>query len=322
MDIIGNITKAAADATKGLGDAAAAAGKGIADAASVAGKGVKDAANTAGKGVTDVANAAGKGVADAANAAGEAIGGAADAVKKAIPGGDNSPISETQIRELLDLCYEKSLNGIPSVSKSVDELANDYLSKYDDVNDAARSLINMQLIKNTTSGALSGLTGVLALPVALAAIPANISNVLYVQMRMVAALAKMGGYDLKSDQVQTMIYVCMTGSAAGDLFKDAGVKVAGKLAKGAIEKIPGTVCTKINQAVGFRLVTKFGQTGVVNLGKLVPVAGAVVGGAFDFTSTRVIANVAYERFIGDAKGDVVDDETVRIIESNAQSQCE
>lgn len=298
MNIADNIAKAAADATKGLGDIAASAGKGIADAAS----------------------SAGKGVADAASAAGEAIGGAADAVKKTLPGGENSPISETQISELLDLCYEKSLDGVPNVSKSVDELVNDYLSRYDDVNDAARSLINMQLIKNTTSGALSGLSGVLALPLTLASIPANITNVLYVQMRMVAALAKMGGYDLKSDQVQTMIYVCMTGSAASDLFKEAGMKVAGKLAQGAIEKIPGAVCTKINQAVGFRLVTKFGQTGIVNLGKLVPVAGAVVGGAFDFTSTRVIANVAYERFIGDAKGDVVDDETAAIVEESAKAQ--
>lgn len=298
MSIADNIAKAAADATKGLGDIAASAGKGIADAAS----------------------SAGKGVADAASAAGEAIGGAADAVKKTLPGGESSPISETQISELLDLCYEKSLGGVPNVSKSVDELVNDYLSRYDDVNDAARSLINMQLIKNTTSGALSGLSGVLALPVTLASIPANIANVLYVQMRMVAALAKMGGYDLKSDQVQTMIYVCMTGSAASDLFKEAGMKVAGKLAQGAIEKIPRAVCTKINQAVGFRLVTKFGQTGIVNLGKLVPVAGAVVGGAFDFTSTRVIANVAYARFIGDAKGDVVDDETAAIVEESAKAQ--
>lgn len=309
MGIANNIAKAAADATKGLGDIAASAGKGIADVAS-----------SAGKGVADAANAAGKSVADAANDAGEAIGGAAETVKSTLSGNGGSLISESQVQELLDLCYAKSLDGVPGVSKSVEELVNDYLSKYDNVDDAARSLINMQLIKNTTSGVLSGLTGLLALPVTLASIPANITNVLYVQMRMVAALAKMGGYDLKSDQVQTMVYVCMTGSAAGDLFKEAGMKTAGKLAKSAINKIPGTVCTKINQAVGFRFVTKFGETGIVNLGKLVPVAGAVVGGAFDFTSTRVIANVAYERFIGDAKGDVIDNETAEIIEANAQTQ--
>ena len=298
MNIADNIAKAAADATKGLGDIAASAGKGIADAASSAGKGVADAASTAG----------------------EAIGGAAEAVKSTLSGNGNPLISESQVQELLDLCYARSLDGVPGVSKSVDELANDYLSKYDSIDDAARSLINMQLIKNTTSGVLSGLTGLLTLPVTLASIPANIANVLYVQMRMVAALAKMGGYDVKSDQVQTMVYVCMTGSAASDLFKEAGMKTAGKLAKSAINKIPGTVCTKINQAVGFRFVTKFGETGIVNLGKLVPVAGAVVGGAFDFTSTRVIANVAYERFIGEAKGDVVNDETAAIVEESAKAQ--
>lgn len=49
------------------------------------------------------------------------------------------------------------------------------------------------------------------------------------------------------------------------------------------------------------LVTKFGQTGIVNLGKIIPVAGAVVDDAFDFTSTKVIVNVAYKRFIGNTK---------------------
>lgn len=309
MGLTDDIAKAASNATKGLGDIAAATGKGIVTTANIAGKGLANAATTAGKGITD-----------AASVAKEAADGAANAVKSTLPGSENSPINEMQVKELLDLCYEKALDGIPNISKSVDELVDDYLSKYDDVNDAARSLINMQLIKNTTSGALSGLTGIFTLPVTLASIPANITNVLYVQMRMVAALAKMGGYDLKSDQVQTIIYICMTGSSASDLLKEAGMKTAGKLAKSAISKIPGTVCTKINQAVGFRFVTKFGQTGIVNLGKLVPIAGAIVGGAFDFTSTRIIANVAFERFIGDTKGDVVDDETVEIIESNIQAQ--
>lgn len=44
-----------------------------------------------------------------------------------------------------------------------------------------------------------------------------------------------------------------------------------------IKKIPGSTITKINQKVGFRLLTKFGNTDVVNLGKMVPLVGGVIG---------------------------------------------
>lgn len=36
-------------------------------------------------------------------------------------------MTEEDIMNLLDSCYEKCLNGIPKVSPSVEELANDYL---------------------------------------------------------------------------------------------------------------------------------------------------------------------------------------------------
>jgi hypothetical protein len=38
------------------------------------------------------------------------------------------------------------------------------------------------------------------------------------------------------------------------------------------------VITKINQKVGFRLLTKFGSKGVINLGKMVPLTGGIIGG--------------------------------------------
>ena len=72
--------------------------------------------------------------------------------------------------------------------------------------------------------------------------------------------------------------------------------MAEKLAQGMIKKIPGEVLKKINQAVGFRLVTKFGQKGVVNLGKMIPVAGALIGAGVDTISTQVIANHALSVF--------------------------
>jgi hypothetical protein len=56
------------------------------------------------------------------------------------------------------------------------------------------------------------------------------------------------------------------------------------------------VLLDINKKVGFRLVTKSGTTGVVNLSKAVPVLGGVVGGTIDGTSTRAVGAVARRAF--------------------------
>ena len=218
-------------------------------------------------------------------------GKAADAVKeKAMAVKDN--LTEVDIENILDSCYEQAINGIPKVSKTIEELADDYAKKHDTKEEAAKALIHGQLAKCSTSGFLAGLGGLITLPVA---IPANISSVIYVQLRMI--VAKLGGYDPRDDQVQTLAYVCLTGQAASTVLKDAGIAIGGKMAVAGIKKIPGEVLVAINQKVGFRLLTKFGETGVINLGKAVPVVGGIVGGGFDFATTKIIANNAYKLFV-------------------------
>ena len=63
---------------------------------------------------------------------------------------------------------------------------------------------------------LTGLGGIITLPIA---IPANITSVIYVQMRMVAFIAHMRGFDLKDDQVRTLVYIELTGQAVSDILK-------------------------------------------------------------------------------------------------------
>ena len=197
-------------------------------------------------------------------------------------------------QEALDKLYSSALNGIPMVSGSIDYLVEDYLSKYETVEEAAAALVRAQVVKCGASGFVTGFGGLITLPLM---IPANMSSVFYVQMRMIAAVAAMGGYDVRSDQVKTLVYVCLTGTSIADLLKDAGVKVGEQVARTAIKKIPGTVLTKINQRIGFRFITKFGEKGVVNLGKCVPLVGAVIGGGMDVVSTRVIGTRAITEFI-------------------------
>lgn len=210
-------------------------------------------------------------------------------------------ISQEDIMALLDTCYEKCLNGVPYVSPSVEELANDYLDKYPTKQQACKAMINNQIIKCTTSGFITGFGGVITMPVTL---PANIGSVLYVQMRMIACTAYMAGFELNGDQTQTFVYACLAGVSVNALVKQAGIKFGLKFTNGLIKKIPGKVLTKINQKVGFRFITKFGSKGIINLGKLVPGVGAVIGGGLDLVETKVISARAYKWFFeGDFSGD-------------------
>ena len=202
-------------------------------------------------------------------------------------------IAQEDVMKILDSCYEKCLNGIPKVSPSVEEMANDYLKKYKTKEEACKAMIRNQITKCATSGFITGFGGFITMPVTL---PANITSVIYVQMRMIACTSYMAGFDLDSDQTQTLVYACLAGVAVNNVIKQAGIKFGVKFANGLIKKIPGKVLTKINQKVGFRFVTKFGTKGIINLGKLIPGVGAVIGGGLDLVETKIIAKRSYKWF--------------------------
>ncbi len=225
-------------------------------------------------------------------------------------------ISQEEIMQLLDKLYDQSVQGIAKVSPPIEELANNYLEKSQNVDEAAKKFIKYQIAKCTTSGFVTGLGGLITLPVS---IPANVGSVMYVQMRMIACLAYMGGYDTSSDQVQTLVYACLAGISIDQVLKNLGVQFGTKFTMAMVKKIPASVVTKINQKVGFRFLTKFGSKGLINIGKAVPIIGGVISGGFDFAETKVIANRAYKMFV---KGDFHalsggGDEDVEIIDEAA-----
>ena len=152
-------------------------------------------------------------------------------------------ISQEDVMKILDSCYEKCLNGIPKVSPSVEEMANDYLKKYKTKEEACKAMIRNQIAKCATSGFITGFGGFITMPVTL---PANITSVIYVQMRMIACTSYMAGFDLNSDQTQTLVYACLAGVAVNNVMKQVGIKFGVKFANGLIKKIPGKVLIKIN----------------------------------------------------------------------------
>jgi len=213
----------------------------------------------------------------------------------------------SKMLKVLDWAYEKSLDGIPKMGSAI-ELAESYMDRDETLTEKSNSLIRWQISKTATAGFLTGLGGLITLPVA---IPANIASVIYVQMRMIAAIAHMGGYDIKDDKVKSLVYVCLAGNEAKDILKNVGIQLGTKLTKSMIEKyVTREVLKKINQAVGFRMVTKFGTTGIINLGKAIPLVGGIIGGSFDAITTNTIGNVARDTFITKENDSMVIDATI------------
>jgi hypothetical protein len=88
----------------------------------------------------------------------------------------------------------------------------------------------------------------------------------------------------------------LAGDAAVDVLKVIGIQVGRKSFTKVLESIPGRVLIQINKQVGYRLLTKFGEEGVINLARAIPIGGGIVGGAVDAAFCRAVGNTAIKVF--------------------------
>lgn len=193
------------------------------------------------------------------------------------------------VRRILD----HALDGVGSLPSASDLASNYRHQSYPNDAERVQALIRWAVAKNTATGFVTGLGGMLTLPVA---IPGSLAASLAIQACMVGAIAEIYGHDSKDDRVQTAILLCMIGTAVEGVVKPAGVALGGKAAIEGLKKVPGKVLIEINKRVGFRLLTKFGEKGVVNLAKLIPLVGGVVGGTFDGVTCYMVGQAADATF--------------------------
>ena len=206
----------------------------------------------------------------------------------------SNKVDEGVISKALNYAYDKAITNVPGLDSAYDlacEYSREPGSKYDQVN----SLIRWQNAKSATTGFLTNLGGFVAMPVTL---PADLTSLFYIQLRMIAAIAIIGGYDPKDDKVKTLAFGCLVGvEVLNQTLKDVGINIGKQLAVQAIKKIPREIIVKINQMIGKRVLTKFGQKGIINLGKYVPLIGGGIGALFNAFSTNTVGNTARDAFI-------------------------
>ena len=202
-------------------------------------------------------------------------------------------MNQSSIMRILDWAYDKALNGMPGMD-SASQLAIGFMEKEGTSREKANSLIRWQNAKAGTSGFVTGIGGLMTLPVA---IPANLASVLYIQVRMIAAIAYMGGYELRDEKVKTLVYMCLVGNFAKDIIQETGIRLGTKFTAMTVERISEKSLLLINERVGFRLLAASGTKGMINLGKAVPLVGGIIGGSIDVAATNTIGNMARNTFL-------------------------
>jgi hypothetical protein len=203
---------------------------------------------------------------------------------------------ESVVMSLINGILSHGIDGIGFLSSS-ESLAREYTSDpgYLDTQARVDALIRWESAKNFGTGFATGLGGLVVLPLT---IPAGMYASWVVQARLAGAVAHLHGYSTSEERVRTLVLLAILGDAGKEVLKDFGVKLGNKLAAKAVEKIPGRVFIEINRAIGFRLITKGGEKGLINVMKLVPIVGGPVSGTFDAFACQAVGRTADAIFSG------------------------
>jgi uncharacterized protein (DUF697 family) len=188
----------------------------------------------------------------------------------------------------LQWIYERAIDGVPGL-EGAPHLAVSYQRQCATDEAAIDALIRWQVAKAAAAGFLTNLGGLATLPIAL---PANVLSALYIQIRMVAAIAALRGHDLRSDQVRTVVLACLCGTTLIDVVKETGIGIGAGLAQQAVASLSSEALRRLTRIGALRRVG-----GTTHVARLTPLIGGVVAGALDGALTRAYANAAKKLFL-------------------------
>lgn len=190
-----------------------------------------------------------------------------------------TPIAGGVLRRMLEIAID-GMAGLPSAKYS----ASRHLQRTGDVDTAIDSLITTHIAMAGAQGFVTNLGGLLAMPVTL---PANVTGVLTIQTRMIAAIAHLRGYDVNDNRVRTAIVMCLLG----------GDEIARRIHNGNLPTSAMAVATapvfdpELDAAVAkevlIAVAARVGGKGLsITLTKRIPLIGGGVGAVADGWATR------------------------------------
>jgi len=185
-----------------------------------------------------------------------------------------------------DWAYTRAVSGLPGLD-SAEDLAAGYAARHPTADAAVKALVHWHSGLAGAAGFVTGCGGFVALPVAL---PANLASTLYIQVRLIAAIAHLRGHDIRSNEVRALVIACLTGAKAADTLRDAGVRLGTRVTRDVAGWVAPAFIKKAQHAA-VPAACAAGNT-AARFGRLVPVVGGVVAGGFDAAMTQLIGRTA------------------------------
>jgi EcsC family protein len=200
-----------------------------------------------------------------------------------------APLGERLVAQVVEF----GIRGGGPLSTAVQTAEEHLMTAGGDREAAVQRLIATHVRLAAATGFVTGLGGFVTLPVT---VPAAMAGLYIIATRMTAGIAHLRGYDVETDEVRSGILIALLGSAGAAVLRNTGIQVGQRSTAAVLQRLPGRVLTELNQRVGYRLVTKAGEKGVINLTKLVPLVGGPIGAAVDGVSCKTIAGYAMRTF--------------------------
>ena len=236
--------------------------------------------------------------------------------------GINKSEGVDKIQEMIDWAYQKSKEDFLGLG-TCEEMAMQYLRDYPDINDAIDHLVYWQMGTVAVAGFMASLGDSSPVPEYAAS-----AAVTVIQLRMVGAIAQMGGYLEDSNERKTAMLLCLLGSQATNEL----AKFGAKLSMSAIGKISGDNQKNINKKVGdeqvARMESKSWIQGLVGAGISAIATYAIAEAAkaiflnkpVDFTKQEQLEIAKARVLINMAKADGhISEEEIELIKSMATS---
>lgn len=193
------------------------------------------------------------------------------------------------VETLVDRLLRTGIDGLGKLD-SAQQVADAALREHRDPERAIDAIVKQHTRLAASGGFVTGIGGFVTLPVAL---PANVIGFYILATRMSAAIAAVRGHDLTDDGVRTGVLLALSGDDATAIVRKAGGgAITGRATTFALGKLPPAALMAVNKGVAFRIVVKLGQKGLSRLGRMVPLAGGVIGGGVDAYVIRRIAKHA------------------------------
>jgi len=197
------------------------------------------------------------------------------------------------VMQTLDWAWDKAARGLPG-QESAAALAGRHMNPAIPLEERLSALSKRHKRHCAAVGFAANAGGLALLPVSL---PANMAGVLFLQLRMVQAMAIVCGHDVADPRVRALCGLCLCGSKAAELAKSFGIGLGESLTRRALERLTTETVERINRMVGFRLLARFGEKGLLGASRIVPLVGGIVGAACDAASTALVAKAARSAFL-------------------------